>query len=49
MFFILSFLFFSYKIGEQEGETSPAQWGEGWHLWDGEVFRKGGKKVNMVQ
>jgi hypothetical protein len=46
VFFILSFL--SYKIVEQEGRISPVQ-GEGWHQWEGEVMRKGGRRVNTVQ
>jgi hypothetical protein len=31
------FSFFSYKIGEQKGRTSPAQ-GKGWHPWEGGGF-----------
>jgi hypothetical protein len=44
-FFILSFHFFFYKIGEQEGRTSPACW----HPWEGEVLGKGDRRANMAQ
>jgi hypothetical protein len=34
MFFVLSFLFFIYKIREQEGGTIlPRE--KGWHQWEG--------------
>jgi hypothetical protein len=41
MFFVLSFLFFSYNIREQEGKQILPK-GEGWHHWEeGGVGEKG--------
>jgi hypothetical protein len=40
MFFVYLFSFFSYKIREQEGRTSPVS-GEGWQKWkEGGVGKK---------
>jgi hypothetical protein len=41
-------LFFLLKIGEQKGGISLSQL-EGWHQWEREVLRKGGRRVNMDQ
>jgi hypothetical protein len=42
-----SFYLFSYKIGEQEGRTSPAQWGLLAPVGRGKILRKEGRRVNV--
>jgi hypothetical protein len=44
----ISFFFFFYKIGEQEGRTGPAS-GRGWYQCRGEEVRKGCGRVNMEE
>jgi hypothetical protein len=39
LFLFLSFVFFFYKIGEQEGRTGSG-WGS-WYQWEREVAGKG--------
>jgi hypothetical protein len=39
-FFFYLLCFFFYKVGEQEGRTSPAQGRGGWHQWEGEMEGK---------
>jgi hypothetical protein len=42
------FSFFFYKIREQEGETGPAQVGEGYQ-WEGEVVGKKSRRMHIAQ
>jgi hypothetical protein len=49
MFLFLSFVFFFYKIGEQEGGTGFAQSGGRLALVGGERWWGKGRRVNMVQ
>jgi hypothetical protein len=48
MFFFLSFIFFFYKVEEQEDGTGSARV-RGWHQWEEGGGRERDRRVNMVQ